>query len=117
VRSGSRKKTPQEKKRLSLDRDRRNSFSEAPHKSIQLRKRLRNRANRHAEETHLPSQPSPFDEGTADDIDTGMHHKAPHVWKKCPDAPLREMIAKNQWRRSMSKRERLRLLNPLSKDV
>jgi hypothetical protein len=44
-----RERTPQEKKSLSLAKDRRNVYGEAPHgawKSIPLRKKLRNRANR-----------------------------------------------------------------------
>jgi hypothetical protein len=51
-----RERTPQEKKSLSLAKDRRNVYGEAPHgarKSIPLRKKLRNRANRHNQESKL----------------------------------------------------------------
>jgi hypothetical protein len=57
-------RTPQEKKSLSLAKDRRNVYGEAPHgarKSIPLKKKLRNRANRHEQESKLPSEPIQFD--------------------------------------------------------
>jgi hypothetical protein len=53
-------RTPQEKKKLSLAKDRRNVYGEAPHgarKSIPLQKKLRNRANRHSQEAQLPTGP------------------------------------------------------------
>jgi len=46
------KLTPQEKKELSYERDRRNVYGRSPHasrKAIPLHKALRNRANRHLE--------------------------------------------------------------------
>ena len=94
-----RERTPQEKKSLSLAKDRRNVYGEAPHgarKSIPLRKKLRNRANRHNQESKLPSAPAPFDAVDADEIDSSMHDKAPQRWNKYPDAPLGNVIPKKQ---------------------
>ncbi|MGA3075079.1 MAG: hypothetical protein ABSG56_15425 [Bryobacteraceae bacterium] len=95
-------RTPQEKKSLSLAKDRRNVYGEAPHgarKSIPLRKKLRNRANRHSQESKLPSEPTPFDADQADEMESSMHDTAPQHWAKYPDAPLGDVLAKKQrWR-------------------
>ena len=103
-----RERTPQEKKSLSLAKDRRNVYGEAPHgarKSIPLRKKLRNRANRHDQESKLPSEPIQLDadEDEADAIESSMRDKAPQSWSKYPDAPLGDVIAKKQWRRATPK--------------
>jgi hypothetical protein len=85
------------KKSLSLAKDRCNVYGEAPHgarKSIPLRKKLRNRANRHNQESKLPSAPASFDAVEADEIDSSMYDKAPQRWSKSPDAPLGSVIAK-----------------------
>jgi hypothetical protein len=110
-----RRRTPQEKKRSSLEKDRRNVYGEAPHaarKSIPLRKKLRNRANRHAQEAVLPSQPMTLDADQADEIESSLHHKAPQVWEKYPDAPLAEVLDGKQWRRSTPKADRSRIVIP-----
>ena len=85
------KRTPQEKKRLSYERDRRNTYGESPHssrKSIPRRKAFRNRANRHRQELALRRPPAFIDEDQADRIEAHMFHYAPKVWKKVPDKPL-----------------------------
>jgi hypothetical protein len=108
-----REKTPQEKKRLSLQKDRRNVYGEAPHatrKSIPLRKKLRNRANRHQQESQLPAGPLCVGAGAADEIESGMRRRTPQIWKKSPDAPLGEVIAKKQWRRATPKKDRIRII-------
>ena len=106
-------RTPQEKKILSLAKDRRNVYGEAPHaarKNVPLRKKLRNRANRHNQESKLPSVPSPFDPEEADEIESSMHDTAPQHWDKYPDAPLGDVIAKKQSRRATPKSNRIRTL-------
>jgi hypothetical protein len=91
------KRTPQEKKRLSYARDRRNDYGEAPHaarKNIPLRKALRNRANRHYANQQLTYEGLGFDEELADAIESRVRQKAPHEWEKYPDAPLGEVVAR-----------------------
>lgn len=97
------RRTPQEKKSLSLKKDRRNVYGEATgasRKNIPLRKRLRNRADRHLQETLLPSFPTVLDTDEADEINSSVLSQAPKVWDKYPDAPLGEVIARKQRRRS-----------------
>ena len=92
-----RKRTPQEKKKLSYERDRRNVYGEAPHaarKNIPLQKALRNRANRHLANQELAIQgPTPPEE-ISEELESRVHQKAPKDWKKYPDAPLGEVLAK-----------------------
>ncbi|HZH32564.1 MAG TPA: hypothetical protein VEY11_17500 [Pyrinomonadaceae bacterium] len=91
------KRTPQEKKKLSYERDRRNCYGEAPHaarKSIPLRKALRNRSNRHFQNQQLSYQGPTPDETLADDLESLIHHRAPQRWEKDPDVPLGEVVAK-----------------------
>jgi hypothetical protein len=101
-----RRRTPQEKKKLSYERDRRNCYGEAPHgarKSIPLRKALRNRANRHYQNQHLDyCGPAP-DQELADELESLMHHRVPRDWEKYPDAPLKEVVS-----RKLSEREMMR---------
>jgi hypothetical protein len=99
-----RRKTPQEKKRLSLQKDRRNVYGEAPHasrKNVPLRKKLRNRANRHRQESLLPAGPLHFDVDDADAIKSSMLTKAPQAWEKYRDAPLAEVIQRKQSNREL----------------
>lgn len=91
-----RRKTPQEKKRLNYERDRRNCYGEAPHaarKWIPLRKAMRNRTNRHYQNqqlNYLGPTPRP---DVADELESMMYHRAPKEWEKHPDAPLGEVIS------------------------
>jgi hypothetical protein len=110
-------RTPQEKKSLSLAKDRRNVYGEAPHgarKSIPLRKKLRNRANRHDQESKLPSEPTQLDADAADEIESSMRDKAPQRWNKSPDTPLSDVIAQRKSRRAAPKSIRTRtvIANP-----
>ena len=85
------KRTPQEKKRLSYEKDRRNTYGESPHSSrvsIRQRKRFRNRANRRRQALALRQPLVRFDDELADQIESGVFHYAPKVWNKCPDKPL-----------------------------
>jgi hypothetical protein len=91
------RKTPQEKKDFSYERDRRNCYGESPHaarKSIPLRKALRNRANRHKQNHQLNITGNSVSEELADQLESQIHHHAPEEWKKFPDAPLREIVDK-----------------------
>jgi hypothetical protein len=100
-----RRRTPEEKKQLSLAKDRRNVYGEPPHgarKSIPLQKRLRNRANRHSQDAPLLATPKQFDIDEADKIESAIYAKAPKRWEKVPDAPLGDVIALNQEQREQS---------------
>lgn len=91
------RRTPQEKKSLSYERDRRNCYGNAPHaarKAIPLRKALRNRANRHRQNQPLKYVGPMPDVALADEIESLLYHRPPCEWKKYPDAPLSEVIAK-----------------------
>ena len=99
-----RKRTPQEKKELSYKRDRRNVYGEAPHaarKAIPLHKALRNRANRHVANQALDYQGPAPDDDLADEIESGLRHRAPQEWEKYPDAPLAEVIANKSRKRKI----------------
>jgi hypothetical protein len=102
-----RKKTPQEKKRLSYEKDRRNCYGESPHgarKSIPKRKRLRNRANRKYQEQQLAITSLKLDDDLAEQIESRLYQKVPKDWSKVADAPLKKMIEhKRQRRRRVEK--------------
>ena len=96
------KKTPQEKKQLSYEKDRRNCYGESPHgarKSIPKRKRLRNQANRKYQEQQLAITSLKLDDDLAEQIESRIHQKAPKVWSKVADAPLKKIIEHKQQRR------------------
>lgn len=89
--------TPQEKKALSYERDRRNNYGEAPHaarKAIPLNKARRNRSNRRHQNQQLRYVGPAPDEPLADELESRMLRRAPRVWKKSPDAPLGEVVAR-----------------------
>src|SRR6266849_3795152 len=99
-----RPKTPQDKKQLSYERDRRNVYGEAPHaarKAIPLRKALRNRANRHVANQSVDYQGPAPDEDLADELESRVHHRVPQEWEKYPDAPLGEVIANKSRKRKI----------------
>ena len=109
-----RARTPQEKKKLSLQKDRRNVYGESPHgsrKSIPRNKKFRNRANRHEQDSKLPATPARIEDEEADAIESSMRRKAPKQWKKRPDAPLGEVIDVSLRRRvtSYGVRDRLKV--------
>jgi hypothetical protein len=102
VTENMRKKTPQEKKQLSYEKDRRNCYGESPHgarKSIPKRKRLRNRANRKYQEQQLAITSLKLDDDLAEQIDSRLYQKAPKVWSKVADAPLKKVIGHKLQRR------------------
>ena len=101
------RRTPQEKKELSYERDRRNVYGRAPHASrklIPLNKALRNRANRHYENQQVDYQGPVPDEDLADELGSSLHHRVPQEWKKYPDAPLGEVVAKKSRKRAIARK-------------
>jgi hypothetical protein len=99
------KRTPQEKKRLSYERDRRNNYSESPHaarKSIPLRKALASRSNRHFQDQQLkPLKGCAPDEEQADFVESQIYHRPPNDWKKSPDVPLAEIVVRKKQERAV----------------
>jgi hypothetical protein len=99
------KLTPQEKKRLSYERDRRNTYGEndkASRKAIPLRKRLAARAVRHAGHAVLPRNRDVVPEEEVERVENRMlsaQRKAQLAWRKVPDVPLGEYLARKRARR------------------
>ena len=86
-------------------------YGESPHgarKAIPLRKRLRNRANRHQQDSTLPVTPTHLEDDEADKIESSIRRKAPKNWNKLRDAPLGGVIAGKQERRAQSQARKLR---------
>ena len=99
-----RKRTPQEKKKLSYEKDRRNAYGEAPHaarKNIPIRKALRNRANRHAANQPLRYQGQIPDSESLDELSSTIQQRRPTDWQKHPDQPLGQVIARRSGRRKI----------------
>ena len=90
------RRDPREKKALSYARDRRNDWGEndkTSRKSIRLRKRLPNRANRHHARQVLAGAPS-------GDAEARLILQRVKRWRKYPDAPLGEMVERKLRRRA-----------------
>lgn len=88
------RKTPQEKKRESYLRDRRNTYGEndkSSRRNIPLSKRMRSRAERRLARTAFPAGAG-VDVDRADDVESRVKHKRRRAWKKCPDQPLVEAL-------------------------
>jgi hypothetical protein len=100
-----RQRTPQEKKLLSLKKDRRNTYGESPHgarKTIPLRKRLRARAERRFQVSQSRQIRPQMDSDTADAIESAVRSFVPSKWGKVPDSPLGEVIEAKKHRRIRS---------------
>ena len=101
------KRTPQEKKELSYERDRRNVYGRSPpasRKAIPLHKALRNRANRHHENQQVDYKGPVPDEDLTDRIESLLFKRAPKEWEKYPDAPLGEVVAKKSKDRAVMRK-------------
>jgi hypothetical protein len=99
-------KSPQEKKRLSLERDRRNMYGESPHAS---RKNIkRGKQNQHQEERRTSSQVlaaigtrSSEDQMIAAEVASDTKAKVQRIsgFKKVADRPLNAFLRRQQDRR------------------
>jgi len=99
-------KSPQEKKRLSLERDRRNMYGESPHAS---RKNIkRGKQNQHQEERRTSNQVlaaisdmSSEDQMVAAEVAADTMAKTQRIngFKKVADRPLSDFIERQQVRR------------------
>jgi hypothetical protein len=85
------RRSPQEKKRLSYEHDRRNNYGEndkSSRKSIRRSKRYSNRSNRHHDGQVLAGAAGPVDERVADVVEQTLYVKRRRRWRKWPDIPL-----------------------------
>jgi hypothetical protein len=96
------RKTPQEKKRESYLRDRRNTYGEndkSSRKNIARNKRLRSRIERRLGRTAFIAGAG-LDAERADDVDWRLRKKRKLAWTKSPDAPLATALARKLERRA-----------------
>ena len=87
--------TPQEKKRLSYAKDRRNAYGEnskSSRKSIPLSKALDIRSERHTQEALLAKAARVATEEEMDAVENSVRSTKPRQWKKLPDQPLGEIL-------------------------
>ena len=113
-------KTPQEKKALSLKRDRRNTYGnnlKAARKAIPLRKALENRRNRHKNNQDI-SQIENLSEVRADLVESSARSDIYRTggWTKGPDTPLGEVIARSKYAREARVGRKMRALFKYSND-
>jgi hypothetical protein len=88
-------KTPQEKKRLSYEKDRRNTFrenSKASRKGIPLTKARANRAERHAQDHILAAAVHLANSDDLAAVENLVRGTEPRDWRKMPDMPLGEVL-------------------------
>ncbi|MFC5753535.1 hypothetical protein [Actinomadura rugatobispora] len=90
-------RTPQEKKRLSYLKDRRNLYGEnhkSSRKNIPRNRRIRHRTERHRVRQTLGQARGVPDERHDDAVEQRLKEKRPAnaQWRKAPDTPLNEVI-------------------------
>ena len=109
------RKSPQEKKRLSLLKDRRNTYGEhskGSRKSIARHKRERSRVARRLRNQPLRQAIGPVDAEIENQVE-GQRVAAPKsYWKKVPDTPLGEVI-----QRKMARRIKLGIVDTVKGDA
>lgn len=94
--------TPQAKKRLSYAKDRRNTFGEnskASRKGIPLAKERENRAERHAQDKLLSVAAEVIEPDQLAEVELLVRSTKPRQWKKSPDKPLGEVLARRELRK------------------
>ncbi|MFO1251395.1 MAG: hypothetical protein U1E77_09750 [Inhella sp.] len=96
------KMTPQQKKRLSYKKDRRNTFGEnskASRKGIPLAKARSIRSERHAQDYALAQASHTADPDQLDNIENAVRSTDPRDWRKSPDKPLGQVLARRAARK------------------
>jgi hypothetical protein len=89
------RKSPQEKKRLSYTKDRRNDYGEndkSSRKNIPRNKKAPHRANRRRAGLVLGAARGAVDEAAEAAVEERLLSKRPKSWRKSRDAPLGEMV-------------------------
>jgi hypothetical protein len=95
------RRTPQDKKALSFEKDRRNAYGEndkSSRKAIPFRKRWVNKTNRHADSQALHAAEGPHDESVESAVDDRVHGRRPKRWAKTPDESLGDHLARRRSR-------------------
>ncbi|MEV0245852.1 hypothetical protein AB0H76_04590 [Nocardia sp. NPDC050712] len=90
------RKTPQEKKRLSYAKDRRNTYGEndkASRKNIPRSRARVHRANRHFDAQALGGSTGAVDPDLADRVEQRVLNQRRRAFRKSPDTPLGEYLA------------------------
>jgi hypothetical protein len=90
-------KSPQEKKRLSYSKDRRNTYGEnskSSRKNIPLTKALSIRSERHAQDRLLAVALIASEQDQLTSIENKVRGTKPRHWKKSPDEPLGAVLSK-----------------------
>lgn len=98
-----RRRTPQEKKRLSYARDRRNCYGEndkSSRTSIPQRRRRANRANRRLTDSLLSGADGAVDLVHAESVEDDARGRRPQRWTKVPDMPLGAYLERKRPRSS-----------------
>jgi hypothetical protein len=88
-------KTPQEKKRLSHEKDRRNTYGEnskASRKGIPLAKARANRSERHTQDHVLATAVGVENNDALAAVENLVRSTEPRYWRKSPDTPLGEVL-------------------------
>jgi hypothetical protein len=88
-------KTPQEKKRLSYEKDRRDTYGEnskASRKGIPLAKARANRTERHTQDHVLATAIGVGSSDALAAIENLVRSTEPRYWRKSPDTPLGEVL-------------------------
>ena len=99
------RKTPQEKKRQSYLKDRRNTYAEnskSSRSAIRLHKRHVNQANRRAVHQAMSRAATGYDPEIAEQAESRLAGKRHKRWAKIPDTPLGEVVKKKLQRRVKS---------------
>ncbi|WP_231500098.1 hypothetical protein [Saccharothrix sp. NRRL B-16314] len=97
------RKTPQEKKRLSYAKDCRNAYGEndkSSRKNIPRSRQRAHRADRRRADQALRAAVGPADEVRADGAEQAVRTLRPAWFRKCPDAPLGEVVESRLRRRA-----------------
>lgn len=96
------RRSPQEKKRLSYAKDRRNTYGEndkGSRRSIPLNRQLDHRADRRRADQALRAAVGAADEVAADRAEQAARDRRPARFHKAPDTPLGEVVARRLRRR------------------
>ena len=91
--------TPQQKKAYSYAQDGRNIYGEndkSSRKNIPLRKRLVNKANRHADQQLLAGATGAPDPDVAEAAEQRAQGRRRKTWRKVPDRRLGEYLARRR---------------------
>lgn len=95
-------RSPQEKKRISYAKDRRNAYAEndkTSRKAVRLNKRFPHRANRHCVHQLLQTATGSAGTDTAHEAEERLARRRPKSWRKHPDLPLGDWVESRLQRR------------------